>query len=82
MYNKDNNTLKYNHGEKSMKVAFIIYSDMNSLLDKISTCHNNPKESSTTKINKHTPFGYSLFTYCSFDVTRNKLDYCRGQDGM
>ena len=50
--------------EKSMKVPFIIYADLESLLEKMSTCHNNPKKSSTTKINKHTPSGYSLFTHC------------------
>ena len=36
----------------------------------MSTCHNNPEKSSTTKINKHNPSGYSLFTHCSFDVTK------------
>ena len=40
MPDKDNNILKYNHEEKSMKVPFIIYADMQSLLEKISTCHN------------------------------------------
>ena len=55
MPDKDNNVLKYNHGENSMKVPFIIYAEKESLLEKISTCHNNPNESSTTKINKHTP---------------------------
>ena len=48
----------------------------------MSTCHNNPKNSSTTKINKHTASGYSLFTHCSFDATKNKLDYCRASDCM
>ena len=80
MHDKDNNILKYNHGEKSMKVSFIIYPDIESLLEKIITCHNNLKGSSITKINKHTPSGYSLFTYCSFNTTENRLDYCRGQD--
>ena len=42
--NKDNNILKYNHGEKSMKVPLIIYADTEFLLEKISTCHNNRKE--------------------------------------
>ena len=37
-----------------MKVPFIIYADLKFLLEKISTCRNNPKKSSTTKINKHT----------------------------
>ena len=55
---------------------------MESLHDKIGTCHNNPEKSSTTKINKHTASGYSLFTHCSFDVTKNKLNYYRGKDCM
>ena len=43
-------------------------------LKKMNTCHNNPEKSSITKIN-NTPSGYSLFTQCSFDTTKNKLDY-------
>ena len=78
MPKKDNKMLKYNHGEKSMKVPFIIYVDLESLLEKMNPCHNNSKKSSTTKINKHTPSGYSLFTHCSFDTTKNKLDSSRG----
>ena len=48
----------------------------------MNTCHNNPEKSSTTKINKHTPSGYSLFTHCSFDTTKYKLDYYRGKNCM
>ena len=79
---KEKSILKYNHGEKSMKVLFIIYADMDSLLNKIDTCHNNPENSSTTKINKHNASGYSLFTHCSFDVSKNKHNYYRGKDCM
>ena len=82
MPNEDNKIIKYNQGEKSVKSPFIIYADLECLLEKISTCYNNPEESSTTEINKHTPFGYSLFTYCSFDKTKNKLDYYRGDNCM
>ena len=52
MPTKDNNIIKYNHGEKSMKVPFIIYADLECLLEKMRICINNPNESSTTKINK------------------------------
>ena len=48
----------------------------------MNTCHNNPKKSSTTKTNKHLPSGYSLFTHCSFDTTKNKLDYYSGKNCM
>ena len=47
----------------------------------MNTCHNNPKESSTTKINKHIPSGYSLFTHCSFDK-KNNLDCYRDKNCM
>ena len=77
-----NKILKYNEGEKSMRVPFIIYADLECLLEKMSTCYNNPEKSSTAKINKNTLSGYSLFTHCSLDRTKNKLDYYRGKNCM
>ena len=65
-----------------MKIPFIIYADIECLLEKMSTCHNNPEKSSTTKVNEHIPSGYSLFTHCSFDKTKNMLDCYRGKDCM
>ena len=84
MPTKDNNIIKYNHGEKSMKLLFIIYADLECLLEKMSTCINNPNESSTTKINKHIPSGYSIFTSLrySLDESKNKFNYHRGKDYM
>ena len=82
MPKEDSKILKYNHGKKSMKVPFIIYLDLESLLEKINTCQNNPKKLSTTKINKHTTSGYSLCTHCSFDTTKNEFDYYRGKNCM
>ena len=79
---KNNNIIEYNHGEKSMKVPFVIYAHLECLLKKMSTCINNPNESSTTKINKNIPSGYSIFTSCSFDESKNKLNYYRGNDYM
>ena len=82
MPTNDNNVSKYNQGEKSIKLPFVVYADLECLLEKMSTCYNNPEESSTTKINKHTPSGYSIFTHCSFDKSKNKLNYYRGEDCM
>ena len=65
-----------------MRVPFIIYADFESSFGKINTCYNNSEKSPTTKINKHTPSGYSLFKHCSFDAAKNKLDYYRGKDCM
>ena len=79
---KRNNTIKCNHREKSMKLLFVIYADLECLLEKMSTCQNDANKSSTTKINKHTPSGYSIFTHCSFDESKNKINYYRGDDCM
>ena len=69
---EDNKILKYNEEEESMRVPFSIYADLECLLEK----------SSTNKINKHTPSGYSFFTHCSFDTTKDKRDYYRGKNCM
>ena len=82
MPTKDNNTIKYNQGEKSIKLPFVIYADLECLLEKMSTCINNPNESSTTDINEHTPSGYSIFTSCSFDESKTKTNYYGGDDCM
>ena len=65
-----------------MKVPFIIYEDMESLLKQIVTFHNDPKTPSKSKINLHTLCGYSLFSDCLFDATKTKISYYRGKDCM
>ena len=46
---KEESILKYNDVEKSKKSPFIIYADIECLLNKIYTCLNNSKRSSTIK---------------------------------
>ena len=52
--------LKYNHGEKSLKVPFTIYVDLECLLIKQQSCQNNPNESYTEGKAMHIPCGYAL----------------------
>ena len=63
MPTKDNNIIKYNQGGKSIKLPFIVYADLECLLEKMSTCYNTPEESSTTKINKHRVIQYLLIVH-------------------
>ena len=65
MPTKNNNIIKYNHGEKSMKLPFVIYTDLECLLEKMSNCINNPNKSSTTKISKlhHRVIQYLLIVH-------------------
>ena len=59
-------------------MPFNIYANLECLLEKLSTCQNNPNKSSTTKINKHIPSSYSIFPHCLFDESKNKPNYYRG----
>ena len=86
MPDKDNKILKYNHGEKSLKVPFMIYADLECLLEKCIHVKIILKKLIQRKNSKHTPSGYSLFTNCSFDSAehsaKNKLDCYRDKDCM
>ena len=79
---EDNKILKYIFGEKSLKVPFVIYADLECLLRKINTCQNNPDKSYTEKKGTHRPSGYSLVTCCSFDKSKNECNYYRREDCM
>ena len=82
MPNENNRILKYNPGGKSLKVPFIIYANLECLLEKINTCQNNNNKSYTEKKAKHEPSGYSLVTCSSFDKSKTKHKYYRGKDCM
>ena len=82
MPNEDNKILKYKHGEKALKVPAIIYADLECLFEKMRLCQNNLEKSYTEKETKHTPSGYSIFTSCSFNLTKNKLDCYKSEDCM
>ena len=49
MPNEDKKLLKYNQGEKSLKAPFIIYTDLECLLEKMYSSQNNFEKSYTKK---------------------------------
>ena len=82
MPDEDNKILKYNYREKSSKAPFIIYADLECFLEKMHSCQNNFEKSYTEKKITLMPSGYFLFTSCSFDPTKNKLNCYRDKDCM
>ena len=62
------------------KALFIIYADLECTIENIDECRNNPKKSSTTKVSKHIPTGFSMSTISSFRSIENKHDVFRGKD--
>ena len=47
--------LEFNQSQKSDKELFIIYADIDCIIEKIDGCKNNPENQSTTKVSEHIP---------------------------
>ena len=80
MLAEGNNTLKYHHREKSLRLPWAIYADFESLLIKKQSYQNNPEESYTEKKSIHESCGYSINLVSSFDSKQDKHSYYRGKD--
>ena len=82
MLSEDTKILEFNQYWKSDKTPFIIYADLECILEKTDGCQSNPKNSSSTKVNKHIPTDFSMSTISSFRSMENKHDVYRGKDYM
>ena len=56
--------LKSDPGEKSLKVPFIVYADLECMFQKLGTCQNDPKKYFTEKKAEHMPSSYSCVMCC------------------
>ena len=78
MPSEDTKILELNQYQKSDKGSFIIYANLECIIEKIDGCKNNPENSSTTKVSEHIPSGVSISTIGSFRSIENKHDVYRG----
>ena len=53
---EDAKILEFNKNQNSGKALFVIYADLECLIEKIGGCKNNPEISSTTKVSEHIPY--------------------------
>ena len=74
--------LEFNQYQKSAKAQFIIYADLECVIEKIKECKNNLENSSTAKIGKRIPSDFKISTISSFNRIENKHDVHRGKDCM
>ena len=65
MPSEDTETVEFNQYQKYHKGPFIIYADLQWIIEKIDGCKNNPENSSTAKVSKHIPSGFSISTISS-----------------
>ena len=82
MSSEDTKILESNQYQKSDKEPFVIYADLECLIEKIDGCKKNPENSFTIKVGEHIPSGFSMSTISSFKIIENKHDVYRGKDCM
>ena len=82
MLSENAKILEFNQYQKSGKPSFIIYADLECIIERTDGCKNNPENSSTTKVSKHIPSVFSMSTIWSFQSIENKDDVYRGKDCM
>ena len=82
MPSEDTKMFEFNQYQKPNKAPFIIYTDLECIIEKIDGCKNNPENSSTTKVSKHIPSSFSRSTISSFRSIENKHDVYRSKDCM
>ena len=82
MPSEDTKILEFNEYQKFDKAPFIIYEDLECIIEKIDGCKNNPENSSTIKVSEHIPSGFSMSTISSFRSIENKHGAYRDKDCM
>ena len=64
--------LKFNQHQESDRAPFIIYADLECLIEKIDGSKNNPENLFTAKVVEHISPAFSMSTMPSFKSTENK----------
>ena len=82
MPSEDTRILEFNQNQKSDKALFIIYADLECVIEKIYGCKDNRENASSRKVSKHIPSGFSMSTITSFKSIENKHDVYRDTDPM
>ena len=71
MPSEDTKILEFNQYQNFNKASFIIYADLECIIENINRYKKNPENSSTTKVSAHIPSGFSMSTISSF----RSIDY-------
>ena len=77
---EDTKILEFNQYKKSDKTPFIIYADLECIIEKIDGFKNNPEHLFKIKVSKHVPSSFSMSTISLFRSIENKHDVYIGKD--
>ena len=82
MLSEDTKILEFNQYQKSDKAPFIVYANLECLIEKTDRYKTNPDNSTTAKISKNIPSGFSMPTISSLRIIENKHDVYKSKDCM
>ena len=74
MPSEDTKILEFNQYQTCDKALFIIYADLECLMERTVWCKNNPGNSSATKVSEHIPSDFLIPTTLSFKSIEHKHD--------
>ena len=74
--------LEFNQYQKRDKAPFIIYAHVETLIEKIDGCTNNPKKSPLTKAIEPIPLGFSVSSLSSFRIIESTHGVYRDKNFM
>ena len=75
-------TLKYLEFNQYHKAPFVIYPDLECIIEKTDVFKNNPENSSATIVSEHIPSRFSMSTISSFRSIEFKDDIYKDKDCM
>ena len=81
MPKKGDNTLFFENYQNQMKKPWVIYADLESIVEKIHGCTPDPGQSSTTETSVHKPCGFCMLAVRSDGEAKGPYLY-RGEDAV
>ena len=77
---QDTKILEFNQYQISGKTPFVIYGDLEYVIENTDGCKNKPKNSITTKVSEHISSDISMSTISSFRSIETMYDVYKGKD--
>ena len=73
MHSEDTEILQFNQYQKSGKTPFVIYADLEYLIEKIDGHKNNLENWFTAKISEHVKSDFSIFARSLFKAQKRSM---------
>ena len=75
---EDTKMLQFNQYQEPDKVPFIIYADLECIIENVDGCKKNLEKSSASNLTQHIPSDFSMSITSSFRSIKNKHNIYRG----